>query len=451
MYRVSFLLFIASTTFAAPLWCQSSTPAKPNIVFLFADDLGFGDLGCTGHPYARTPHLDRLAAQGIRFTQAYVTGVTCNPSRTGFMTGKFPASFSHYTADYGFRDRTTITQLLKDHGYATGHFGKWHIGPTQENGTYGIDRIASGKRSVEFGRDGGVYEQAIAFIRANQDRPFYLNVWGHITHYPVNPSPHFAERFEHLEVNEADFGPAMHKKFNLVRELEQDVDTGMRNYLGDVSSLDDAVGRLLATLEELGLEENTLVVFSSDHGPAPVKLEGKNKKGKDDQPEIMANMLGSPGPFRGGKHTTLEGGVRVPFLIRWPGIIPAGKVDEQSVISGIDWLPTLCRLTGIEIDAADFDGEDVSNAWLGKEVHTRKKALFWRNSAPRAAVTLREGPWKLYLPRRRGEVKLFDVTKDPQEQQNLADQHPEIVKRLTQSAKTWEASLPEQYLKKKGK
>ncbi len=422
-------------------------PRLPNILFLFADDLGYGDLGSTGHPYAQTPNLDRLAEGGLRFSQAYVTGVTCNPSRTGFMTGKFPASFHRYTADFGFGERVTISELLKQRGYATGHFGKWHIGPDQQDGTYGLDRIASGKRSKLLGRDAGLYDEAIAFIREHKDQPFYINVWGHITHYPVNPPEHYAERFGHVNVDEGDFGPAMRQKFDQVRELGKDVDQGMRNYLGDVASLDDAVGRLLKVIDELGLAEHSIIVFSSDHGPAPVKLS-KPKKGVDDNPKFMQNMLGSPGPFRGGKHSTLEGGVRVPFIIRWPGNIPAGKVDEESVISGIDWLPSLCAIAGVDIDEKEFDGEDVSQAWLGKEVHVREKPLFWRNSAPRAAVALRFGPWKLYLPRRKGEPQLYQVTEDPAESNNVASTHPEIVERLTALAKDWESTLPTQYEKK---
>ncbi len=419
----------------------------PNIVFLFADDLGYGDLGCTGHPYARTPHLDRLAEQGLRFQQAYVTGVTCNPSRTGFMTGKFPASFHKYTADFGFGGRVTVSELLKQKGYATGHFGKWHIGPEQKNSTYGLDQIETGKRSKTLGRDAGLYEEAIAFMREHKDQPFYINVWGHITHYPVDPPEHFAARFNDVSVNEEDFGPAMKKKFREVRELGQDVDLGMRNYLGDVSSLDDAVGRLLSAIDELGIAEHTIVVFSSDHGPAPVKTN-KQKKGKGSQPTIMRNMLGSPGPFRGGKHSTLEGGVRVPFIIRWPGKVPAGEVDTESVISGIDWLPTLCAITGVDIDGEDFDGEDVSEAWFGNKVHVREKPLFWRNSATRAAVAMRHGPWKLYLPRRKGELLLYDVTQDPLEQNNLADSQPELIKQLRAQAEAWQKSLPEKYEKK---
>ncbi|MEQ9407382.1 MAG: sulfatase-like hydrolase/transferase [Fuerstiella sp.] len=150
----------------------ASAERPPNIVFLCADDLGYGDLGCYGHPYARTPAIDQLAKEGTRFTQFYVTGVTCNPSRTGLMTGLFPARFPKYTADFGFGDRVTVTELLKKRGYRTGHFGKWHIGPDDSAGTYGIDAVRTiGKsRHKSAGRDDDLYSAAIDFIKGRTER-----------------------------------------------------------------------------------------------------------------------------------------------------------------------------------------------------------------------------------------------------------------------------------------
>jgi N-acetylgalactosamine-6-sulfatase len=164
---------------------------------MFADDLGYGDLHCYGHPYAKIPVLDQLANEGTRFTQFYATGVTCNPSRTGLMTGLFPARFPKYAADFGFGDRVTITELLKKRGYATGHFGKWHIRPDDSNGSYGIDTVQTiGKsREESAGRDDDLYSAAIEFIRENKDRPFYVNVWGHATHFPVNAPDNLVDAF----------------------------------------------------------------------------------------------------------------------------------------------------------------------------------------------------------------------------------------------------------------
>jgi arylsulfatase A-like enzyme len=450
----------AAALLAGTLVAAAAADTRPNIVFLFADDLGWGDLGCYGHPYAKTPNLDQLAREGTRFTQFYVTGVTCCPSRTGFMTGKFPATFAKYPAGHGFGDRVTVTELLKKNGYVTGHFGKWHIGRVETPGTYGLDSIKGGDQGEGSkknrtrgapGRDAGLYADAIAFLEKNQDRPFYMNVWGHVSHFPVNPPPAYAERFKDVTVKESDFGPAMREKFQQVRKLGGDVNQATRNYLGDVASLDDAAGRLLKRLDELGLRDKTLVVFSSDHGPAPV-LTGKDIDATADKStgqtrrEFAVNMLGSPGPFRGGKHTQLEGGVRVPFILRWPGRVPAGRVDEQSVLSGIDWLPTLCALAGVKVPHADFDGENTLAAWLGKAPHVRGRPLLWKTSSPKAPVAIRDAQWKLHLPEaRRGRPELYDVVADPGEQRDLSATQPDVVKRLSAIATAWSATLPKEY------
>ncbi|MBD3266183.1 sulfatase-like hydrolase/transferase [bacterium] len=421
---------------------------RPNIVFIFADDLGYGDLGCYGHPYAETPALDRLASEGTVFKQFYVTGVTCCPSRTGIMTSRHPASFKKYMSRYGFSGRTTITELLKKNGYRTGHFGKWHIGPNEESGVYGIDEVdvIGGNKKSPGGRDADLFGAAIDFIGKNKDRPFYVNVWGHITHFPVDPVKSLTQRFNDVEVNRDEFGKHMQKKFDHCEELEGDVTQGMRNYLGDVYSLDLQVGRLLEKIDALGLRENTIVVFSSDQGPAPVLLvNGKNK-----QPDRIAyarNMLGYAGGLRGGKHTQYEGGVRSPFIIRWPGRVPAGKVNESSVISGIDWLPTLCGIADIEIDKKDFEGEDISDIWTGAN-RSRQSPLFWKANNRNALVSMRDGKWKIHL-RKNGQAELYDLQTDVEERYNLAEPRKDIVAKLKGKIDAWESTLPNEYLKKR--
>jgi len=335
----------------------------PNIVFLFADDLGYGDLACYGHPYAKTPALDQLAAEGTRFTQFYVTGVTCNPSRTGLMTGLFPARFPKYAANFGFGDRVTITELLKKHGYRTGHFGKWHIGPDESDGTYGIDTVQVIGKSLDksAGRDDDLYSAAIELIRENRDGPFYVNVWGHATHFPVNTPDHLVAEFKDVKVNRDDFSETMQHKFDECPQVGGDLDASMRQYLGDVYQIDLNVGRVLKAIDELGLRDNTIVVFSSDHGPAPVIL------GKKGARTYSNYMLGYAGQYRGGKHTQYEGGTRVPFIMRWPGHVPAGRVDTKNVCWFIDWMPTLCAIAGIEERPQQLDGEDVSDIWFGHD------------------------------------------------------------------------------------
>ena len=418
----------------------ADTNRPPNIVFMFADDLGYGDLGCYGHPYAKTPAIDKLATEGTRFTQFYVTGVTCNPSRTGLMTGLFPARFPRYAADFGFGDRTTITQLLKGHGYKTGHFGKWHMGPDDSDGTYGIDTVATiGKsRDRSAGRDNELFSAAIDFIRANKDQPFYVNVWGHATHFPVNTPPSLVDEFAEVVVDRTDFSPPMQVKFDECEKIGGKLDESMRQYLGDVYQIDLNVKRLLETIDELSLRENTIVVLSSDHGPAPVVTE----KGPR---EYSNNMLGYAGPFRGGKHGQYEGGVRVPFIIRWPGHVKSGHVDSANVCSFIDWLPTLCAIAGVKELPEQLDGEDISDIWFGAE-RKRGKPLMWKTSSTSSAPAIRDGKWKLHLNRKRKkELELFDLSVDPSESKNIADQNPKIVDQLSDTLRDWMAELPQQY------
>jgi arylsulfatase A-like enzyme len=423
---------------------------KPNILFLLADDLGGGDLHCYGNPYSRTPNIDSLAKDGTRFTHYYATGATCCPTRTGLMTAKFPATYATYPANGGFKDRVTITELLKKQGYATGHFGKWHIGPETKPGTYGIDAIGGEeeggkkKKADERGRDAHIYDEAISFIEQHKSGPFYVNVWGHIPHNPVNPVDSLVKRWSDLKVSDGDFPEQMHAKFSDVRQAGGDVDDAMRRYLADIESLDDSVGRILKRLDELGLRENTLVVFNTDQGADMTKAG---------QGGLRFNQMGFNGAVRGGKHTHWEGGVRCPWIVRWPGHVPAGRTDETSVISGVDFLPTLCAIAGAEVEVADFDGEDASAAWLGKAPHVRTKPLLWKTSSTGSDAHIRESQWKLRYPTRKkdGELELYDIDADPAESNNLAEKQPDIVKKLSSKLETWLATLPKEYEKTKDK
>ncbi|MBH56886.1 MAG: Cerebroside-sulfatase [Planctomycetaceae bacterium] len=442
------LTFVFTAWFTLLSLCPSifaDVKQPPNIVFLFADDLGYADLGCYGHPYAKTPAIDSLAEQGTIFTQFYVTGVTCSPSRTGAMTGIFPARFPKYPADFGFGDRVTVTEMLQQRGYKTGHFGKWHMGPRDKDGTYGIDKIETIGKSNDamLGRDDDLYTAAIQFINENKDGPFYVNVWGHATHFPVNTPPNLVNPFQSMKLNRNDFSPTMQKKFNQSFGIDENLDESMRQYLGDVYQIDLNVGRLLKALDDLEIANNTIVVFSSDHGPAPVKLPSKGIR------EYSKNMLGYAGPFRGGKHTQLEGGVRVPFIIRWPGHVTAGRIDTQSVGSFIDWLPTVCSIAGVKQLPTELDGEDISNAWLGK-THQRQKALYWKTSATSSSPSMRVGNWKLHMPRNnRDNIQLYNLVNDPGESQNVANQHPEVISHLRKQLRQWVGELPTEYKKLK--
>lgn len=424
---------------------------RPNFVFMFADDFGYGDLACYGHPYAKTPHIDRLASQGTRYEQAYAAGQTCNPSRTGLMTSWMPARFPKRTDDFDFGDRVTVTELLKKNGYATGHFGKWHIGMDRSNGVYGIDENHSGGIPDRFspnGRDTPIYEKAIDFIRRHKDEPFYVNIWGFTTHSPVASAPNYLAEFNDVKVNRDDFGPYMQSIFDDSIELGGDLDLSMRHYLGNVYAMDLNVKSVLDVLDELGLAENTVVVFSSDQGPARpygigIHATGPKAKKKNVK-EHMENMLGDAGVFRGNKGTVYDGGLRVPFIIRWPGKVKANVVDTENVIGGIDWLPSICKLAGVTDIPDDLDGEDVSDIWLGAN-RKRTKPLVW-NSGGNPGTAIRDGKWKCYVIEKRGKetgkLELYDILEDPAETKNLALKYPEVAERLSTKIRAWKAELP---------
>lgn len=432
------LVFLAvALASAGPLPVNAAD--KPNIVFLLADDLGYGDLGCMGHPYSQTPSIDRLAKEGTLFHQFYVSGPTCCPTRTGFMTSRFPATFQKYPSSFGFSGAVTVTDLLSQNGYRTGHFGKWHIGTETQNGTYGLDviKVLKGRPDDPRGRDAGIAAAAIHFIKANKDRPFYVNVWFHTPHNPVRPSKSFTDKFSDVSLKRSDFpNPDTQHYFDGYQKQVGDLDDGMRNYLGDVLQLDTQVGRILQAIDDLGLRSNTLVVFTSDNGAG-----GHTP----DHGDMSLNLLGTSGPLQDRKHSLRDGGIRLPLIVRWPGHVPSGRVDSTSVLSGVDWLPTLCSLAGIPIDPAQFSGEDVSAVWLGEE-RPRTKDLFWKVSKPHSPVAMRRGPWKLYQPYRE-PAQLYDLSTDPAERQNVADQHPSEVRELSAALQSWNAKLPKTYAK----
>ncbi len=460
----------------------SGAERRPNFVFMFADDFGYGDLACYGHPYVKSPNIDRLASQGTRYEQAYAAGRACNPSRTGLMTGWSNARFPKRTDDFDFQGRETVTSLLKKNGYATGHFGKWHIGIDRSNGVYGIDENDSGGRPDRLspeGRDTPIYEKAIDFIRRHKDEPFYVNIWGFTTHAPVASAPNFLEEFKDVKVKRADFSEYMQPVFDDSITILDDLDVNMRHYLANVYALDLNVKMVMDALEELRLADNTVLVFSSDQGPprplgqclgeldtdlfAPrvwrIKekrlLQGKQRAIEDAKKDIpqnrkkhFQNLLGNTGPFRGSKGSSQEGGLRIPFIVRWPGKAKANFVDTENVIGLIDWLPTVCSLAGVRDVPDDLDGEDVSDIWLGA-TRKRTQPLLWGPREP--GPTIRDGKWKYYVTfdenkKYFGEA-LYDVLSDPGERDNLAEKHPEVASGLKKKVLDFYDELPKTIVK----
>lgn len=455
------------------LFTPLAAAERPNIIFILADDQGWGDVGYNGHPYARTPHIDRLAAEGTVVSQFYVNSPVCSPSRAAFMTGRYPAREGFHTItsavdenrrrhipDWLNPDVSTIADAFKAAGYVTAHFGKWHLGRfngAPEPAEYGFEVAAvvtgAGRMLEDYHKGDAAalarapkdsqgrltqftFDAGIDFVRAHRDRPFYLNVWAPLPHTPLRFSGDQLEVFANLppDPGHRAFGPWMGKY--LGSALQPRVQ--MQTYLAALACLDENIGRLLAVLKELGLEENTIVVFSSDNGP-------------EDQVWFNAGNagMGSPGPFRGRKRSLYEGGVRVPFVARWPGHIPAGHVDRTSIMSGVDLLPTLASLAGVRPAGTDIDGENLSSVLLGRPA-PRQRPLFWewlfdvagddKYLPPPLAV--RDGPWKLYVDYAGATVELYDVTRDPSELVNLAGRHPDVAGRLTAEVKGWAKSLP---------
>jgi N-acetylgalactosamine-6-sulfatase len=439
---------------------------QPNIILLFADDLGYGDLSCFGHPYALTPNLDQLAQEGTMFMKFNVTGKTCHPSRCGLLTSRTPSSYPIPTVDYGFnqaqhgfQDRRTIMEYMKGAGYATGHIGKWHIGPEREikEGIYGIDKyvLLGGGGKDSLGRDMEIYDEAIKFIEDNKDKPFYLNVMGRVTHSPVAPRNDLIQMagFGTIDengdllveefVDRLDFqGTQIQENFDIVESANNpeniavaqdagiigDINYSMANYLTEVYFLDQFIGKLLSRLDELGIADNTIVMFASDQGPAPVQFDTK-------KPEKI-NLIGYSGGLRGQKHDEYEGGVRVPCIVRWPGNIPAGKVNTESTWSALDWLPTLCGIAGIELVDDDLHGEDVSDIWMGSD-RSRTNPQFWTSALK---VIDDDGEWRMYFENATNPtaVELYNLSTDIGETENLLTSHLEKASELTLKWLKWQ-------------
>lgn len=441
----------------------------PNIVFVFADDWGWGDLGCYGHPVVQTPNLDRLASQGTLFTQFYVCSGVCSPSRAAALTGQFPARHGihgHFAEHEKNAERgmpnwlnpsaTTYTRLLQQAGYAVGHFGKWHLGHGEGAPVpfaYGIDecrvnggngpqlgfpvayrdtrpflrgseeeRLAPGPRTRS---SEVIVDESAAFIERHKDEPFLVNVWLNDTHSTLDPDPQQLERYEHLMPR-----GVMHKHVG-----------ANAIYSAVVTEADKQIGRLLERIESLGLAENTVVIFSADNGPEDIVISNASHSG-----------VGSPGPFRGRKRSLYEGGVRVPFILRWPaGGATPGTVDDATPLCAVDLLPTFCSLAGAEAPhGAALDGEDMSDVFRGAQ-RPRRTSLMWEwrfrvmghciNKSPMLAI--RKGQWMLLMNPDRSRVELYDIPNDPMELTNLAERRPDVVEPMAREVLAWQKTLPE--------
>ena len=405
---------------------QAADAVKPNIVLVLADDLGVNDLACYGRRDHRTPNLDALAAAGARFTTAYTAQPICSPSRAALMTGKCPARL-HLTNYLPGRpdapsqkliqpiiegqlplEEPTIAEWLRGAGYSTGLFGKWHLGnkgfsPAEQ----GFDVVVTPPANTEPGRDeGGKGEYAITaaaekFIEQNRDKPFFCYVPHNNPHIPL------AAKAELIEKNKDAFHPT---------------------YAAMIETLDDAVGRLIRKVDELGLTERTIFIFTSDNGGLHVL-------------EFPSTPATHNTPYRAGKGYVYEGGLREPLIIRWPGVIASGKsVDAPVVLT--DLVPTLLEAAGINLAKTVGPLDGVSLLPLLKEGKAPQRSLFWHfpnytNQGGRPAGAMRSEQWKIVENFEDSSVELYDLANDPSEQKDLAQQDPERATKMQKELAAW--------------
>lgn len=449
--RICFLLALVAAHLAHGVEAASS---RPNILFIFADDWGWGDLGCHGHPYLKTPNLDRLASQGTDFQRFTVASGVCSPSRTAVMTGHFPARYNidgHFAwvpsnqkrgmPDWLDVQAPSLPRFLQQAGYATAHFGKWHLAndmipDSPLPSRYGYDRYGAFNCA---GEQMPVHEDAahaIEFIRESQNagKPFFINLWIHEPHTPFHTVPKYEWRHRDLKSRNDQI------------------------YASVISHADDRIGQVLDELERLGISDQTLVVFTSDNGPARAAGETELALQYDTATGAGWGIAASKGITagrKGYKSALFEGGINVPFIARWPGRIKAGHVDQESLVSAVDLLPTFCDLAGASLPA-DYqpDGASQVKTLLGQVSKQREKPLFWKMQSRWPAPASRpyhwvsyaivDQQWKLLTNRDQSHVELYDIVADPLESDEVSDQNPQVVAALQKRLTEWQATLPEQ-------
>ncbi len=426
---------------------------KPNILFIFADDWGWGDLSCHGHPYVKTPNIDRLASEGTDFHRFTVASGVCSPSRTAVMTGHFPARYNidgHFAwvpsnakrnmPDWLDPKAPMLPRFLKQAGYVTAHFGKWHLANNMIPDSplpseYGFDAYGAYNCAGEQMPVHEDSEHVIDFIEKahKQKKPFFINMWIHEPHTPFHTVPKYRWRFRHLE-NEPD---------NI--------------YASVLSHADDRIGEVLDALDRFDLTENTLVIFSSDNGPARVPRPQELSLMHDTATGAGYNIAaakGITGGRRGYKSSLFEGGIGVPFIARWPGKIPSGRVDKKTVLSAVDLLPTFCEVAGIQLPPTYTpDGVSQVSAFMGKGHSLRQKPLFWKFHSPWPPQKSRpnhwvsfavvQDNWKLVANRDLSHIELYDLISDPFEKNDQSKHEEQIVQQLTNLLNRWRSELPE--------
>ena len=405
----------------------SAEDRPANFVIFLTDDLGWGDLACYGHEVIQTPHLDRFAKEGIKYTQCYSACGVCSPSRSSILTGRTPyrnGVWRWIPGGHGVHLREseiTAPELLKTQGYDTCHVGKWHLNgkfnsdAQPQPNDHGYDHwlatqnnaSPNHKNPVNFVRNGEpvgkmegfsaplIVNEAIGWLKKQKKRkkPFYLSVWTHEPHLPIESAPKFMEPYRSIS------------------------DEGIRQHHGNITQIDHAFGKLMKALDELGHSENTFVFFTSDNGP-----EGNGNSGR---------TRGSTGGLRERKRSSHEGGIRVPGIARWPGHITADTVNSTPII-GSDLFSTVLDIASIPLpNDRTIDGVSIRPTFKNKSLQ-RAVPLYWRNHLARnnIHVALRDGDWKILASQNLESFQLYHIEKDWQEKEEVSAKYPEIFDRL---------------------
>ena len=421
-----------------------SNNEKPNIIFIFADDWGYGDLSAHGSTWIETPNIDKMINEGMDFANFTVNSPVCSPSRVAVMTGQFPARQSVHQHFQGWKahkkrgmpdwmDPTDVSlpRFFQEAGYTTAHFGKWHLGWSSKDAPkeneYGYDEYATfnGSKTIDIPKAGSVgVDYAEEFIKKNKDKPFFINLWLHEAHTAHYPLEKFMDKFGNL-------------------------DEQKQVYASIIAEGDEAVGRIMKLLQELKIEDNTLVVFSTDNGP---EWEGseKEKLHKNDPEGGLGKYysVGETGGLKGQKRSLFAGGIRVPFVAKWPRVIPKGVENKTSVVTAVDLLPTFLEAASIQMPTGyQPDGESILQALKGDEFN-RSKSIFWewRGGSSREytwpTLGVRNGDWKLVVDVTGDKFELFNLVNDWKEENNLAESNPEMAQRLLKEVNDWKATLP---------
>jgi arylsulfatase A-like enzyme len=429
-------LFLAGSVVAAP---------KPNILFILADDLGWRDLGCYGSPFNETPNLDRLAGAGLRFTQAYTAGAVCSPTRSSIMTGKFPVrtGVTDYIPGLNSTGRklatkptnkelaleeVTIGEAFREGGYQTFYAGKWHLGgkgfePQDQGFEVCVSDAQLGNSSKDWQVGQKLSESAIKFLdERDAKRPFFMFLGYHEPHTPILEYPDHIAKFR----AKAAKLPAAAVSLRTEREGQTRIVQDDVAYGSEVAGLDAFVGGVLAKLEKNGLAQNTIVIFFSDNGGLSTKAS----------PGPTSNE-----PLRAGKGWLYEGGIRVPLIVRAPGLTKAGSVTDAPVISA-DFYPTLLALAGLPAKPKQHrDGINIASV-LGGGPAPARDTLFWHyphyhGSTWAPGGAMREGDWKLIEFFDEGTAELYNLKSDPSERHNLAASEPARLQAMRDKLAAW--------------